>query len=392
MTILEMFEREDIYKILEVTLKEYYQKVHNVEVDIEVRKKHLFQKLVIYPRLGIVVPLFPSWAVIKRTYVSFDVQNNLPKKLFAWAYITLCFLTFGLLADASLYVSDNSVYSRNTVIIPSNRKIRIYEYGKSYVDSILKEGFNDFYFNNEIEVRKQPKYDFILGLLDYGSRWYREELLRGRCLVRCSGEEYQSYLNQTVRDLEVFYKENRVDIPAKQYVEHLIPDYESKIVEIEKKKHIRCGDKIRSVLKKMQAVCGRSTEMIPLTLTHGDLQTGNIYIDEQNKKLYIIDWETVKQKSVWYDAATVMCSTRRANKFSAMINDRFDKSVQEKLFVFDKQSTHNMNLVAAILILEEMGFFLDEIVDLPNDMGAEIIERFEHEIDQIYWDSIIEEM
>ena len=392
MTILEMFEREDIYKILEVTLKEYYQKVHNAEVNVEVRKKHLFQKLVIYPRLGIVVPLIPSWAVIKRTYVSFDVQNNLPKKLFAWAYITLCFLTFGLFADASLYVSDKSVYSKDTVIIPSNRKIRIYEYGKGYVDSILKDGFNDFYFNNEIEVRKQPKYDFILGLLAYGSRWYREKLLRGRCLVRCSGEEYETYLNQTIYDLEALYKENRVDMPAKQYVEQLVPDYERIIAEIEKKKHIRCGDKIRSVLKKMQAVCGSSDEIIPLTLTHGDLQTGNIYVDEENKKLYIIDWETVKQKSVWYDAATVMCSTRRANRFSEMINDRFDKSVQAKLFVFDKHPHDNMNLVAAILVLEEMGFFLDEIVDLPNDMGAEIIERFEHEIDQICWDSIIEEM
>lgn len=392
MTILEMFEREDIYKILEVTLKEYYQKVHNVEVDIEVRKKHLLQKLVIYPRLGIVVPLFPSWAVIKRTYISFDVQNNLPKKLFAWAYITLCFLTFGLLADASLYVSDKSVYRRSTVIIPSNRKIRIYEYGKGYVDSILKDGFNDFYFNNEIEVRKQPKYDFILGLLDYGHRWYREKLLRGRCLVRCSGEEYQTYLSQTIRDLEVFYKEHRVDIPVKQYVEKLMPDYESKIVKIEKKKHIQCGDKLRSILAKTQKVCERSNDNISLTLTHGDLQTGNIYVDEENKKLYIIDWETVKQKSVWYDAATVMCSTRRANKFSEMINNRFDKSVQEKLFIFDKQPVHNLNLVAAILILEELGFFLDEIVDLPNDMGSEIIERFEHEIDQIDWDSIIKEM
>lgn len=386
MTILEMFEREDIYKILEVTLKKYYQNVHNVKVDVEVRKKHLFQKMVIYPRLGIVVPLFPSWAVIKRTYISFDVQNNLPKKLFAWTYITLCFLTLGLLADASLYVSDRSVYSKETVIIPSNRKIRIYEYGKGYVDSILKEGFNDFYFNNEVEVRRQPKYDFILGLLDCGPRWYREKLLRGRCLVRCSGKEYQAYLNQTVSALKAFYKEYRGDFPARQYVEKLIPDFEKKIAEIEKEKNIHCGDKLRSVLNRMQRICELEDVRIPLTLTHGDLQTGNIYIDEEYKKLYIIDWETVKQKSVWYDAATVMCSIRRANKFSEMINNRFDKSVQEKLFVFDNQQFHNINLVAAILVLEEMEFFLDEIVDLPGNMGTEIIERFEHEIDQIDWE------
>lgn len=390
MTILEMFEREDIYKILRTTLEEYYEKVHNREIKVKVEKKHFFQRIVVYPRLGIIVPLFPSWNIIKATYVWFDVQNNLPKKLFAWMYITLCFLSFGLLADASIQLSDMSVFTRNTLYMPSNRKIRVYDYEKGYVDSILKDGFNDFFFNNEIEVRKQPKFDFILGLMDYGFRWYREKLLNGRCLVRCSGEEYQTYLNQTVRDLEAFYKDYRIDIPAKQYVEQLIPDYENKIVEIETRKHILCGDKIRAVLKKMQAVCNGSDEIVPLTLTHGDLQTGNIYVDEENKKLYIIDWETVKQKSVWYDAATVMCSTRRANMFSAMINDRFDKSVQEKLFIFDKQSTHSMNLVAAILILEEMGFFLDEIVDLPNEMGSEIIERFEHEIDQIDWEKFDE--
>mgnify|MGYP006867320160 CR=1 FL=1 len=64
----------------------------------------------VYPRLGIVVSVLPSWDVIKATYVWFDVQNNLPKKLFAWIYITLCFLSFGLLADASIELSDMSLF------------------------------------------------------------------------------------------------------------------------------------------------------------------------------------------------------------------------------------------------------------------------------------------
>ena len=44
-----------------------------------------------------------------------------------------------------------------------------------------------------------------------------------------------------------------------------------------------------------------------------------------------------------------------------------------------------MNLVAGVLTLEELGFFLDEIIDLPGEMGSEIIERYEHEIDHIDW-------
>lgn len=386
MTILEMFDREDIYTILEKTLVEYYRNIYQKEVTVSVEKKHFFKKVVIYPRLGIVVPLFPSWAIIKRTYVSFDVQDNLPRKLFAWMYITLCFMTFGLLADTSLNISDESVYNKNIVIIPSNRKIRIYDYKNGYVDSILKDDFNDYYFKKEIEVRNSPKKDFILGLLSHGSRWYREKLLRGRCLVRCSGEEYENYLNQTLEDLKEFYADYIEEVKVASYVLEKQDKYRKLIEDISNKKHIKCADKLYAVLDKVAHIClPFNNDYFPTTLTHGDLQTGNIYIDEDNDKLYIIDWETMQRKSIWYDAATVLCATRRLGKFSEMINNRHDIEVTKKLLYFDAKQDRKMNLVAAILILEEMGFFLEEIVDLPGTMGSEIIERFEYEVDRINW-------
>lgn len=390
MTIQEMFEREDIYSILEKTLKEYYKDVRHKAIEVHVSKKHFLKPLLIYPRLGIVVPRFPSWGVIRRTYVSFDVQNNLPKKLFAWAYVTLCFLTFGLLADASIELSDPNAVKRSTAIIPSNRKIRIYEYGEEYVDSILKVGFNDMYFKHEIEVREGTPFDFVLGLIDHGHRWYREKLLKGRCLVRCSGVEYDKYVNQTIEDLKLFYSSHMYTVNSSAYAGSLSEDYNRIIKEIEKTKGIKCGNKLRTVLQKMVSVCYEKSAIIPITLTHGDLQTGNIYIDEENSKLYIIDWETVKNKSIWYDAATMICSTRRKGKFSEMINRRKESAVQTDLLVFDELKNRDADLVAAILVLEEMGFFLDEIVDLPGDMGSEIIERFEYEIDHIDWKSFDE--
>lgn len=385
MTILEMFEREDIYSILEKTLCEYYKEVHHKTIDVHVKKKHFLKPIVIYPRLGIVVRRFPSWAVIKRTYVSFDVQNNLPKKIFAWAYITLCFLTLGLLADASLELSDPTVVKKSTVIIPSNRKIRIYEYGQGFVDSILKIGFNDIYFKHEIEVRNKTPFKFILDLIDHGERWYRETLLKGRCLVRCSGKEYEKYVNETIKDLKLFYSSHLHYIDSEDYANHIEIEYSRLITQIEQSKHIKCGDKLRDIMKKMVQLCKEKAEIVPLTLTHGDLQTGNVYVDEEHSKLYIIDWETVKDKSIWYDAATIMCSTRRKGKFSEMINNRTDSKVMADISVFDDEKERDMDLIAAVLVLEEMGFFLDEIVDLPGNMGSEIIERFEYEIDHIDW-------
>jgi hypothetical protein len=323
--------------------------------------------------------------VIKRTYVSFDVQGNLPKKLFAWTYITLCFLTFGLLADASMRLSDYSVWFRDMLVVPSNRKIRIYRYDKGFVDSILKEGFNDYYFNKELEVRKTPEFDFILGLLGYGKRWYRERLLKGRCLVRVAPDKYDAYMQRVISDLSLFYARNIKEVNAGRYISQLAEEYEEKLKQVEDTKHIKCGDKIRKVINLVHEKSGSSKESIHLTLTHGDLQTGNIYLDEQNDKIYIIDWETVKGKSIWYDSATVLCETRRKDKFSTMINARNNDDVQHNVLYFDPVKQRDMNLVAGVLTLEELGFFLDEIIDLPGEMGSEIIERYEYEIDHIDW-------
>lgn len=385
MTIQEMFEREDIYGILETTMHQYFKEVHQKDIAVTISKRHFGQRLLIYPRLGIIVSRFPSWAVIKRTYVSFDVQGNLPKKLFAWAYITLCFLTFGLFAHASMRLSDYSVWFRGMLVVPSNRKIRIYRYDQGYVDSILKDGFNDYYFNKELEVRKSPEFDFILGLMDYGNRWYREQLLRGRCLVRVAPDKYDSYMKRVISDLSLFYARNTKEVIAGSYINQLTEEYIEKLKRVEDAKHIKCGDKIRKVVNLVRDKFGSSNESIHLTLTHGDLQTGNIYLDEQNDKIYIIDWETVKEKSVWYDSATVLCETRRKDKFSTMINNRSNEDVQHNLLFFDDVKQRNMNLVAGVLTLEELGFFLDEIIDLPGEMGSEIIERYEHEIDHIDW-------
>lgn len=388
MTIFEMFEREDIYSILETTMHDYYRDICGKEIDVVVSKYHFGKRLLIYPRLGIVVSRCPSWAVIRRTYVSFDVQGNLPKKLFAWCYITLCFLTFGLFADASLILSDYSVFSKSTVIIPSNRKIRIYRYDEGYVDSILKNGFSDFYFKNEVKIRTSSQYDFILGVLDTSDRWYREALLKGRCLVRVPTVLYDSYMSRVLDDLSLLHSTETKNVSAGKYVLDLGQSCLTKLYDVVDKKHIKCGDKIIYIINSILSnYCG-SLEIVPLTLTHGDLQTGNIYLDETNDKLYIIDWETACIKSVWYDAATVLCNTRRKGKFSSMINSRDTELTRMSILHFDDNKARDMNLVSAVLVFEELLFFLDEILDLPGEMGSEIIERFEYEVDNINWSSI----
>ena len=141
MTIQEMLEREDIYTILSTTLEEYFREVCDKDVQVKVERSVFKNPYVVYPRLGVVVSRIPSWKVAKDIYTQFNVQGNIKRKVLAWGYITLCFLSFGLLASRSLYISDKKWCKRYRYILPCNRKIRVFDYKEGIVDAILKTEF-----------------------------------------------------------------------------------------------------------------------------------------------------------------------------------------------------------------------------------------------------------
>jgi len=389
MTIEEMFQRENIYQIIEDTLSKYYRQIRNEETEVKVRRVHLFQRLLVYPRIGVILPLFPCRGIIREVYALFDVKNNSLKKLIAWVYITMCLITFGLFADASLWFSNKSLYNRNIMIMPSNRKIKIFYYRHEYVDSILKVGLRDNYFRNEIKFRSNPQFSFILNFIAYGDCWYREQLLHGKGLVRTSGNTYSFYLQEVLDDLKLLQLESRHMVSASEYASKVADQCAELLKEVLLRKNITCGAKINRVIGLTKAICNNSTDRIILALSHGDLQTGNIYLDNESRNLYILDWETAKDRSIWYDSATLLCSIRRKGKFADMINGRNSERIRSLVLYFDCDKNRDMDIVASILLLEELDFFLEEIADFPEDMGYEIIKRYEYEVDNIDFKSFL---
>lgn len=388
MTIQEMFEREPIYSIIEKTLHEYYREVYKRDIDVKIQRKKFLQKFLIYPRLGVIVPVFPSKKVRREVYAWFDVQNNIARKIIAKTYIFLCFITFGLLSDASMILSDDSIFTNNMLIIPSNRKIRIYDFQTGIIDSVIKDGFNDFYFNNEIYVREEYDYPFILKIMKKGNRWYRERLLCGKGLVRIHPVEYNNFLDQVLNDLSMLYKNTRKDIKINEYCIKLGNKLKKSLEEVIYRKKIKCGERLSSLIDICLEIVAGMHETFPVVLAHGDLQNGNIHIDEDMHKAYIIDWETAEEKSIWYDSETLLCYTRRKGRFAQMINERSYPETKEKILFFDENKNRNMDAVAAVLLLEELKFYLDEMIDLPGEIGFEVIDRFIYELDCVNWSSL----
>lgn len=385
MTIQEMLEREDIYAIIEKTLPFYYSNAYGKKVHVKIEKKRAFKKLLIYPRLGIIIPRFPSRKVIKEVFAWFDVQNNIIKKIIAKLYIYLCLLSGGLLAHRSLYISDSSLYNNNTLIIPGNRKIRIYYFDKMVVDSVIKDGFNDTYFKKEIKIRENLKYPFIVPISQKGNRWYRERLLVGHSLVRIPQKEYDKYLGDVLISLTKIHHDCYRKMSINNYCNELVLNCYTILEKVITHKKISCGDALKKVISFCDEKTKKAYDMIPIVFSHGDLQNGNIHIDQESNKTYIIDWETGGLKSVWYDAATLLCFTRRKNRFSYMINHINDLDVKNKILIFDSNHDRDMKTVASVLLLEELLFFLDEMMGYPLDIGSEVINRYLYELDRIEW-------
>lgn len=390
MTIAELLAREDLYGIIERTLPGYYREVFNLDVNVKLTRKHVGDCLLVFPRLGVIISKFPSKKVKHEIYSQFDVQNNIIKKIIAKVYIFLCIHSFGVLADCGLFLSQKKLIDRDSLIIPGNRKIRFLYFREGFVDSIIKSGFSSFYFDNEVLVRERLCYSFIPKILDSNQNWYREKLLIGKGLVREPSSSYNIYLDELLSDLKQLYHDSLQFADSKSYCLQLV-EWNCKIINsLEEKKKLSCGEYLLNIIAKMERIIQCSDSMnVPIVFSHGDLQTGNVHIEEETGNLYIIDWETGGNRSIWYDSTTVLCTTRRKGKFSQMTNNRFNSDYKSKILYFDKNKTRDIDVVIAILVLEEMQFFVTEIDELPGNIGIEIIDRFIFEMNSINWNSFV---
>lgn len=385
MTIYQLFEREDIYSIIESTLKEYYSDIHGINAEVRLSKDKFRNSFVVYPRIGVIISRVPAWEVMKHIYADFNVQGSTLRKTIAWGYITLCWCTFGLLGSRSLYVSNKKALHRNISIMACNRKIRIFDFKNGYVDAILKVGYHDNYFKNEIKARTSLKYHFIPGIEIIGERWYREKVLDGCGLVRTSPEKYTKYCNEVVDDIRQLNTDYGHDISSVAYSKILREMLFNGISRLQKEKGLTDVKYLTVVINGCLEILLESEMTIPLTLSHGDLQTGNIIVDEKREKVTIYDWETFGERSVWFDCSRLLLYSVRREKFIYMVEHYEDDKIKNSLLLLDKNKNRNMKQVMATLVLEDIMFRVDEVVDLPGNIGSDEIKELENKLKEISW-------
>lgn len=386
MNIEAMVLREDFYSINEKTLEKYYKNILGYDLKISTHKYSIFRNVYIYPKINAIVTRFPSHRVLEYILSEFNIRNNLGKYIIGKLYVIICLFSGGLMSTKTLLIQNFSPLNKNILIWPCNRKIRIFNFENNTVDSIVKESFTKKYFNNEVKFRIQNTYSFVPAILDYGENWYREPLLPGQPLARVTNEnQYIKSCYDAISFLKTIADSTLKLINVDDYTTELLKTID-KLIKISKvKKKISTGDNIYHIA---QSACKRAKFLqckVPLVLSHGDLQSGNIWVDTKKGETFVIDWETNGLRSIWYDSATLLLSTRRHNGMINMVKDRNTEKVKKAVLFNDSNKEYDMDAVIGILILEDIIFYLEDNLELQLDWGGDLIDRYGKQLMQLKW-------
>ena len=341
MKISFMLKREDFYTINQKTLGNYY------------KNSATEKKLYIYPELNAIVTARPSKAVRQYLYTEFRVSGSFLKRLMVRLYATVMLNSFGLLASKSLKIKTDA--DKNTLIYPCNKKYRVFDFKDNTVSVLGKDGFPTHDLQREMEFRTCHEADFIPGLLHSDETGYTEVIIDGYPVAR-AGEWVKELCDRAFAIWSEYIKPYTRQICAAEYagmLEQKLQTLETQAQQPGKKLDTA---KLKKLTEELLAVLKKNSAAIPVSLSHGDLQPGNIWAENGSDRLYIIDWESWQDRSTWYDSVVLYEDLRKPDGIAKYAMQR--------------------DLRHATVLLEDLIFRLTELTTLPYDYGCKEFDAY----------------
>jgi hypothetical protein len=377
MKISQMLKRENFYLINDATLTNYFSTVFQKEIRFNTTSRNSQEtQLFIYPTINAIVTANPSQEVKSFLYKEFSIYSNniLLKKLVSF-YVALLLNTKGLLSSKSIAITPKIEGLGSLLIYPGNRRVRVFHFDKGFVDVILKDGFPPYFFEKEIEFRKKYlNFPFILPIVKHNTIWFREPIINGVSLARISNKKLREYIfSKIFLYLELLQEKFILYKKTIEYVETLLEKIYDKAKILEKKiKNFNFERDIGSFIHYLVEGFKMSFD-IPIVLSHGDLQEGNIIMENGTSRIYIIDWETWGTRSIWYDPLVLIYRLRREKTF--FDNLKCYISGDTNLNIFYKLNNDKILLgnsiterqqISRIFLLEDILWQIEETENFPE--------------------------
>ncbi len=370
MDLSSMLAREDFFGLLASTVEAYFREAEHTDVKLKRQKKDA--NLVIKPGLSALFPPKISKRAQAFFYSEWNVRGSKLKNLAVKAYVFAMMHTGRLFSSYRFCLAPPETAGRDLVIAPNNRSIRFFDYRTGIVGCRIKDGFSDKYFQNQLQFRLHHSYDFLLPLERWGEKWFTEPILQGHPLARVTDEAlYQKGISDAFAAIKALADDTVHTVDARAYLRGLTERIAALCAEAKEKKKIKTADDTLRLLEIYHHIEDVLPEEIPVVMSHGDLQTGNIWLDDSGKTI-LYDWETAGERSIWYDSAVLAYSLRRPNQWRQFLRSRAEDARR----VSGKADSVLPAVVKYTVLLEDVLFRMEDMAELPQDWGGDIYDAY----------------
>ena len=266
------------------------------------------------------------------------------------------------------------------VIIPGNQRVRLLDFGRRVSRVLLKEGFSPRSLATEISVREDGAgpYPPILER-DPAGHWIVEPLLRGFTLPRCPPWRSRAgYERRAVAQLDAYHEAHRLEASTGEYLDEVRAAIATEAAAIATMEGAPTGIDAR-----VEALAARSLarHRVELARGHGDFQAGNVFVEPDTDRVWLIDWETSAVRQRAYDHLTYGLGARfpvglgeRARSFvdGAGLGPAGSSAV-------DVADRAGRAATAALFLLEDLRWRLEQATSgrylrLPSSVGRLVAE------------------
>lgn len=359
MKFSDMLLREDFWKILEDTLN---ANTHNLCIKGEAKVVDNGASCTLYAnaQLNAIMSKNPSKAVRDYLKTEYTVGGSPLRKMMVKGYLWASTHMVCRFAQKGIQVQfDESIDVNDILIYPCNKKIRIFDFKHGVVHTVLKKDFPDLYIVRETEFRMNHHEDFVPQIQNTGKNYYSEKIINGRPLARIYDESFVEKCQQdAVSKLISLTKENKI-VRVKEYLASL---KQICLEQLKLKPAFKDCQMVECLFNWLSEV--GDDEKLSLVVSHGDFQPGNIWYDDDNKKVVIIDWETVKMRSRFYDHAALYYNLRRSGMLQHIVD-----SIKASSHIASFTPQCSPASVAKVVMAEELAYQTEELISFPGEIG-----------------------
>lgn len=355
-----MLVREDFYTILEQTLSDNRKTIHATESPISVTDALADCTLFVNAQLNAIMSSHPSTSVVDYLKTEYNVSGSHLRRMMVKGYLTAATTLVKSFSQKGIKVNfEESVDKDNILIYPCNKKIRLFDFGSNMVYTMLKRDFPSLYIDRETKFRLENKAPFIPEIVESGDGCYSEKIINGMPLARINDAIFVERCKEQAYNMVISLTPTDNQVMAVDYMQEL---KNTCLEQLLQKKAFTDSGTVACLFDTLLAL--KPNEKLSLIVSHGDFQPGNIWWDKDQKQIVIIDWETVKLRSRFYDHAALYYNLRRAGTEQYVI-DKIKSSSHIQCFT----PLCTPESVAKIVMAEELAYQTEELISFPGEIG-----------------------